>query len=356
MSKPFLDLLNQYNRKPIIQAPMAGVQGSRLAIAVNLAGGLGSLPCAMLSVEQIESEVRAIRQASDTPVHLNFFAHKQTPYDDAMHERWQARLSPYYHALGVSADDISLTGGRQPFAKIHAELVNDLNIDIVSFHFGLPDDELLTTLKANSTHILSTATTLDEAHYLANKGVSGIIAQGLEAGGHRGAFLSRDLSVQLPTFALLPQIAKAFADSPIAIIGAGGICDDKTARASFVLGADLVQVGTAFLLADECDTTAFHRQMLQSQHSQHTALTNVFSGGVARGIVTNFMRDLAFINDNAPPFPHASFVVNDLKSKLKNNPNDKLSPEYFTSLWAGQNAPLAMAGSVKQIIDRIMGN
>lgn len=355
MNKPLLTLLKQYNRKPIIQAPMAGVQGSRLTMAVNLAGGLGSLPCAMLSLEAIEQEVKAIRQASDTPVHLNFFAHKQTPYDDTMHKRWLDRLLPYYDKLGVASDGISLTGGRQPFAKIHQELVGDLNIEIVSFHFGLPSDDLLTALQASGTQILSTATTPDEAQFLAKKGVNGIIAQGLEAGGHRGAFLQTDPNRQLGTFALLPAITKAFANSPIAIIGAGGISDKATKDCAFGLGADLVQVGTAFLLANECDTSDFHRTALQSPISHRTALTNVFSGGLARGIVTDFMDELGLVSKFAPPFPHASFVVNDLKVKLKNNPNDKLTPEFFTSLWAGQNAPLAKAGSAEKIIEWIMG-
>lgn len=353
-NKPLLNLLQTHHKKPLIQAPMAGAQDSRLAIAVNLAGGLGSLPCAMLDLTQIAEQVQAMRQADDSPVHLNFFAHTPSDYDEQMHKRWRNRLLPYYHKMGLDGTDIALTGGRQPFTQAQLELVLDLGVEMVSFHFGLPDETLLQPLKQKGVLILSTATTLEEANYLAKKGVDGIIAQGLEAGGHRGAFLSRDLSKQLPTFALLPQIAQAHKNSPIAIIAAGGISDHHTAKASFMLGADLVQVGTAFLLADESNTTDFHRQALQSPMSQHTALTNLFSGGVARGIVTDFMRDLAFINDDVPPFPHAGFVVNDLKAKLKNNPNNELKPEYFTSLWAGQNAPLAKAGSARQIIERIL--
>lgn len=332
--------------KPIIQAPMAGVQGSRLAIAVCQASGLGSLPCAMLSLDKIKSEINTIRQATDAPFNVNFFAHKQGDYTNEMQEKWFKALEPYYQEFGLTQDDIATTGGRQPFGKEQAELIADLKVPVVSFHFGLPDKLLLDIVKQSGAVVLSSATTIAEAKWLEANGADMIIAQGLEAGGHRGMFLSPDVSLQMGTFSLLPNIIRAV---KIPVIAAGGISDKVTATAAFELEASAVQVGTAFLLADECDTKQFHRQALQSERAQHTVLTNVFSGGLARGIVNRFIQEAGYINEFAPPFPHASFVSNPIKAKAESVGSDE-----FSSLWAGQNARLAKSGSAKEIIGQIL--
>nr|WP_315042527.1 nitronate monooxygenase [uncultured Moraxella sp.] len=346
MSKNLLNLLHHHNAKPIIQAPMAGVQDSKLAIAVCQSGGVGSLPCALISLEKVEQEINAIRIATDMPFNVNFFVHKNSEYTDSVHQNWLKTLQPYYDKLQVDNQNIPLTGGRKPFDKAQAELIAELKVPIVSFHFGLPDDNLLNIVKQSGAKILSTATTINEAKFLISKGVDGIIAQGLESGGHRGIFLDKDLTTQTGTFSLLPNIAKLLksSNSDIMLIGTGGISDSATVTSAFELGADLVQVGTAFLLADECNTTLAHRAMLQSEQAQHTALTNIFSGGIARGIVTPLMAELGFINNTAPDFPNASFVLN----PLKNADN-----QTFSSFWAGQNAPLAKTGSAKQIIENL---
>lgn len=331
---------------PLIQAPMAGVQDSKLAIAVCQAGGLGSLPCAMLSLEQIDKRIADIRQATDTPFNVNFFTHKSVDYTPQMQATWFEALKPFYDEFGLTADDIATTGGRQPFGREQAELIADLKVPVVSFHFGLPDNDLLGMVKKSGARVLSTATTVAEARWLAANGADAIIAQGLEAGGHRGMFLSPDLTRQAGTFSLLPAITKAVT---LPVIAAGGISDAATAHAAFKLGASAIQVGTAFLLADECDTKAFHRQALQSERAEHTALTNLFSGGLARGIVNRFVREMGYVSASAPPFPHASFVSNPIKAKAESIGSDE-----FSSLWAGQNARLATSGSAKQIIERIL--
>lgn len=333
-------------QKPIIQAPMAGVQGSRLAIAVCQAGGLGSLPCAMLSTSQIESEINTIKNATDAPFNVNFFAHTQPDYTAEMQEQWFTALKPLYDELGLTRDDIATTGGRQPFGREQAELIADLQVPVVSFHFGLPNAALLNIVKQSGAVILSSATTVAEAKWLEANGADMIIAQGLEAGGHRGMFLSPDVTLQMGTFSLLPNIIKAV---NLPVIAAGGISDRTTAKAAFALGACAVQAGTAFLLADECDTKDFHRKALQSEPAAHTVLTNIFSGGLARGIVNRFVREMGYVSAFAPPFPHASFVTNPLKAKA-----ESLGSQEFSSLWAGQNALLARPGGAKQIIDDLL--
>ncbi|WP_019518568.1 NAD(P)H-dependent flavin oxidoreductase [Faucicola boevrei] len=242
----FIQFLQESQTKPLIQAPMAGVQNSKLAIAVCQENAIGSLPCAMLSADKIEQEIIKIQQATNTPFNVNFYT-----------------LQKFYDEFNIDNQNIALTGARQPFNRENAELIADLKVPIVSFHFGLPDDDLLTMVKQSGAKILATATTVNEAKFLANKGVDAIIAQGIEAGGHRGMFLDKDLTTQSGTFSLLPNIAKLLKNSDITLIGAGGISDNITVKSAFGLGADLVQIGTAFLLADECDTKPTHKFLLQ---------------------------------------------------------------------------------------------
>lgn len=251
-TKKFQQLIS--TKLPLIQAPMAGVQNSRLAIAVCQAGGLGSLPCALLSTSQIEQEIANIRQVTDQPFNINFFAHQQPEYTQQMQEKWYQALQPFYQEFGLNQDDIATTGGRQPFNREQAELIADLKVPVVSFHFGLPSSDLLTMVKSSGAIILSTATTVAEAKWLEKHGVDMIIAQGLEAGGHRGLFLNQDLTTQSGTFSLLPNILQAVS---IPVIATGGISDAKTAKIAFDFGASAIQIGTAFLLADECDTKDF---------------------------------------------------------------------------------------------------
>lgn len=331
---------------PIIQAPMAGVQDSRLAIAVCEAGGVGSLPCAMLNLTQIEEQITKIRSQTQGIFNVNFFAHQSTDYTPQMQEKWYQAVKPYYQEFNLTQNDIASTGGRNPFDKATAELIADLKVPIISFHFGLPSPELLSLIKSTGTKIWSSATTLAEAKWLEANGADAIIAQGLEAGGHRGMFLSPDITLQMGTFSLLPNVVKAV---KIPVIGAGGISNATTVQAALGMGASMVQVGTAFLLADEADTKPFHRAALQSERANHTVLTNIFSGGLARGIVNRFVAEMGYSHADAPPFPHASFVTNPVKAMAEKQGSDE-----FSSLWAGQNARLAQAGSAREILQGLM--
>lgn len=333
-------------RLPVIQAPMAGVQDSRLAIATCRAGALGSLPAAMLSPGQLRAEIEAVRAATDAPFNVNFFAHRQPEADADKMRQWLNMLAPDYRELGISADSIAQGGGRQPFGAVQADILAELTPPVVSFHFGLPEADLLAQVKQSGAKILASATTVDEARWLAQHGVDAIIAQGLEAGGHRSMFRST-LHEQVGIFALLPQIRQAV---NVPVIAAGGITNAATARAAKALGADGIQIGTALLLADEADTSALHRAALQSPRAETTALTNLFSGGLARGIVNRFMRGHGCISPHAPPFPLAQSAAVPLRSAAEKQGSDEFSP-----LWAGQNAPLARSGSAAEIIGRIAG-
>jgi len=209
------------------------------------------------------------------------------------------------------------------------EILREFRPAVVSFHFGLPSADLLAQVRAWGAKILGSATTVDEARWLQAHGADAIIAQGLEAGGHRGIFLSDDLDTQIGTFALLPQVVQAVR---LPVIAAGGIADAKGVAAALALGAAAVQVGTAYMLCPEATTSAVHRAVLKSDAARVTALTNLFSGRPARGIVNRLMRELGPISARAPAFPLAASAVAPLRAKA-----ESLGRGDFSPLWAGQN-------------------
>lgn len=274
---------------PIIQAPMAGVQDHRLALAVSNAGGLGSLPAAMLSLEALRSELTALQAQTRKPYNVNFFCHT-SPAPDAVREAtWRGALAPYYAELGLDPAQIPAGPGRAPFSVEAAALLAEFRPPVVSFHFGLPSAELLAQVKGWGSKVIASATTVAEALWLEAHGADAVIAQGLEAGGHRGHFLSMDLTEQAGLFALLPRIVQAV---KVPVIAAGGIADAQGVAAAMALGAAGAQVGTAYLLCPEATTSAVHRAALQSPAAGYTALTTLFSGRPARGIVNRVMREL----------------------------------------------------------------
>jgi nitronate monooxygenase len=315
---------------PIIQAPMAGVQGSALAVAVSNAGGLGSLPCALLDLEAMRQELAAIRAQSVQPFNVNFFCHTPLPPSAEREAAWRATLAPYYQEFGIDASTIADGGGRAPFSAEVADVIEEFRPAVVSFHFGLPSPELLARVQSWGSKVLSSATTVDEARWLEARGVDAIIAQGFEAGGHRGMFLSEDPTTQVGTLALVPQIVRAV-KTPV--IAAGGIADAQGVAAALALGAAGVQVGTAYLLCPEATTSAVHRAALKSEAARHTALTNVFTGRPARGIVNRLIREAGPISAAAPTFPLAASAIAPLRARAEGLGSGEFSP-----LWSGQNA------------------
>jgi nitronate monooxygenase len=314
---------------PIIQAPMAGVQGNALAVAVSNAGGLGSLPCATLTTDKLRQELEALRAGTSKPFNVNFFAHPPPMPDEAVERAWRERLAPYYREFGIALETVPSGPGRLPFDESMAEVVEEFRPAVVSFHFGLPSPELLERVKRSGAKILSSATTVEEARWLEARGADAVIAQGLEAGGHRGHFLSEDLTMQMGTFALVPQVVRAVR---LPVIAAGGIADARGVAAALSLGAMAAQIGTAYLLCPEATTSTLHRAALKSSAAHHTALTNVFTGRPARGIVNRAIRELGPLTPMIPRFPLATAAMTPLRSNAEAQGAADFSP-----LWCGQN-------------------
>ncbi|MFK3772300.1 NAD(P)H-dependent flavin oxidoreductase [Pseudomonas sp. NPDC089406] len=325
-----LDLLNI--ELPILQAPMAGASGSAMAIAVGNAGGLGALPCAMLSEAQLRSEIAAFRSACQGPLNLNFFCHQPPAPEPERDARWKQALKPYYDELGADYQAPTPVSNRAPFDEQACRLVEELRPEVVSFHFGLPEAGLLQRVKASGAKVLSSATTVEEALWLEQHGCDAIIAMGLEAGGHRGMFLSDDITSQVGTFALVPQIADAVG---LPVIAAGGIGDHRGLRAALALGASAVQIGTAYLFCPEAKVSPAHRRALDSAPASDTALTNLFTGRPARGINNRIMRELGPMSPLAPRFPLAGGALMPLRAISEPQGNSE-----FSNMWAGQGLRL----------------
>jgi len=315
---------------PIIQAPMAGSQGSALAIAVSEAGGLGSLPCAMLGPEQMREELHKIVQATSKPYNVNFFVHKDPVPDQAREDAWRKLLAPYFAEHGIDPLTIQAGPQRLPFNDAAADVLEAFKPPVVSFHFGLPSAALMKRVKSWGSKIISSATTRDEAIYLEAHGCDAIIAQGSDAGGHRGMFLTTDVGSQLPARLLVPQVVAAV---KVPVIAAGGIATSKDVTTAITLGASAVQVGTAYLFCPEATTNRLHLAALKSSDAATTAITNLFTGRPARGIVNRLMREIGPINPAAPEFPLAATAIFALRSAA-----EKKGVSDFHAMWAGQNA------------------
>ena len=320
---------------PILLAPMAGAVDFELAAAVAQAGGLGSLPCAMLDPAKARDQMMRFRARSQAKVNLNFFCHTPPELNNAREARWRERLAPYYRELGIDPAAPVPTSMRQPFNEAFCAVVEETKPGVVSFHFGLPDDDLLMRVKAAGCPVLASATTVAEARWLEARGVDAIVAQGYEAGGHRGMFLSDDLAAQVGTFALVPQAVDAV---KVPVIAAGGITDARGIAAAFALGAAAVQIGTAFLVTPEAKISAPYRAALHDARDDGTAVTNLMTGRPARGLVNRVMREIGPLSEIAPAFPLAAGALAPLRAKAEAQGSGD-----FTPMWAGQAAALGRA-------------
>jgi nitronate monooxygenase len=320
---------------PIVQAPMAGAMDFELAAAVSKAGGLGSLPAGMLTPQQIREQMGALRGRTAKPINLNFFCHSPPVLNNAQEAAWRDRLAPYYRELGIDPAAPVPSSNRTPFNAELCELALELKPPVVSFHYGLPDAALVARIKQSGAKILCSATTVAEARRVAQEGADAVIAQGYEAGGHRGTFLDTDLATQVGTFALVPLIAQAV-DVPV--IAAGGVTDARGIAAAFALGASGVQIGTGYLFCPEAKISAPYRAALAEANEHGTAMTNVFSGRPARGFVNRLMREVGPMSELAPQFPLATGAVMPLRAAAERSGSGDFSP-----LWAGQAAPLGRA-------------
>ncbi|MDA9511007.1 2-nitropropane dioxygenase [Bradyrhizobium sp. CCBAU 11386] len=313
---------------PIVLAPMAGVMDAELVIAAAQGGALGSLPCAMISAEKAREQVGLIRQRVKAPVNLNFFCHTPVDLTTEAEARWKQRLASYYREHGLDPAAPIAAANRAPFDAAFCEVVEELKPEVVSFHFGLPEQALLKRVKAAGCLVISSATTVKEAVWLEQHGADAVIAQGAEAGGHRAMFLTDKIAEQPGTFALVPQVADAV---KVPVIAAGGIADGRGIAAAFALGASGVQIGSAYLRCPESKVSAAGRAALAEGRDDSTVITNVMTGRPARGVQNRLMREAGPISPDAPPFPHAATALGPLKAAA-----EKQGRVDFTNLWAGQ--------------------
>jgi nitronate monooxygenase len=282
----------------------------------------------MLSAEKAREQVNIIRQRVSAPVNLNFFCHKAVDADPAREAQWRQRLTPYYREHGLDPDAPINAANRAPFDAAFCAVVEELKPEVVSFHFGLPDRALLERVKAAGSIVMGSATIVKEAIWLEENGADVIIAQGAEAGGHRGMFLTENIAEQPGTFALVPQVVDAV---KVPVIAAGGIADGRGIAAAFALGASGVQIGTAYLRCPESKVTVPARAMLAQADDASTVITNVMTGRPARGVANRAMREVGPISPHAPAFPHAATALGPLKAAA-----EKQGKVDFTNLWAGQ--------------------
>jgi len=313
---------------PIVLAPMAGVMDAELVIAAAQGGALGSLPCAMLSAEKAREQINIIRQRVSAPVNMNFFCHKPVEADAKREAGWKARLAPYYKEFGLDPAAPVNAANRAPFDEAMCAVVEELKPEVVSFHFGLPEPSLLRRVKAAGSLVMASATLVKEAIWLEENGADVIIAQGAEAGGHRGMFLTDNIAEQPGTFALVPQVVDAVR---VPVVAAGGIADGRGIAAAFALGASGVQIGSAYLRCPESKVIAPARIALAQARDDSTVITNVMTGRPARGVANRVMREVGPISPDAPAFPHSATSLGPLKAAA-----EKLGKVDFTNLWAGQ--------------------
>jgi nitronate monooxygenase len=320
---------------PIVQAPMAGAMDTAVVVGACEGGALGSLPCAMISVEKAREQINVIRQQTSRPFGLNFFCHTPVEADPKKEAAWRERLAPYYRELGLDPSAPVVAANRAPFDAAMCALVEEMKPPVVSFHFGLPQDALLKRVKAAGCVVLSSATTVKEAVWLEERGADVVIAQGAEAGGHRGMFLTQDVAAQPGTLALVPQIVDAVR---VPVIAAGGIADGRGVAAAFMLGAAGVQIGTAYLACPESTIAQPFRDALAKADADSTATTNLMTGKPARGIFNRLMRELGPLSADVPDFPYAATAIGPLRAAA-----EKKGSGEFTPLWSGQAAALARA-------------
>jgi nitronate monooxygenase len=320
---------------PIVLSPMAGFATVELAVAVAAAGGLGSIGCATMTPQQICETADKLRTQSNRPMNFNFFCHREATPDPLRDEAWRARLAPYYRELGLAETQMPQPT-LLPFGEAQCAAVEATRPAVASFHFGLPEPALLRRVKAAGCRVMASATTVAEARWLEDHGADVVIAQGNDAGGHRGMFLAEDFAQasasQPGTMALVPQVVDAVS---VPVVAAGGIADGRGIAAAFALGAAGVQIGTAYLRCPEAATSPPHRAALRDTAAAATALTNVFTGRPARALVNRVIREVGPLSREAPRFPLAMAALAPLRAAAEAHGSTD-----FTALWAGQSAAL----------------
>jgi nitronate monooxygenase len=335
---------------PVVLAPMAGLGTVELAAAVSNAGGLGSIGCAILEPQLASKTVAELRRLTTKPINFNFFCHDPASADAARERAWHEGLLPYYRELGLDAATLPPRFDLAPFGEAACAVIEDTRPEVVSFHFGLPRPHLIARIKAAGCKVIASATTVEEARWLEAQGVDAVIAQGYEAGGHRGMFLDPDrnraVASQVSTLALVPQITGAVS---VPVIAAGGIANGCGIAAAFALGASATQIGTAFLLCPEAATPPVHRDALRDAGRHRTIVTNVFSGRPARVLANRLVVEAGPVSDTVPDFPLAMGELAPLRAAA-----ERKGSRDFTPLWSGQAAALVREMPAKALVETLV--
>jgi nitronate monooxygenase len=327
---------------PIVQAPMAGATYDAMALAVSRAGGLGSLPAAGVAPEEIGPAVEALRAQTDAPFGVNLLMAPPLRPEPAELDAALARLAPWYTELGLEVPDHPNRFSHDFDAQLAA--LTRVAPPVASFSFSILTRAQVDALHDAGSYVIGSANTVAEAIAWAEVGADGVCAQGFEAGGHHGHFLADIEASSVGTMALVATVVEAL-DVPV--IAAGGIMDGRGVAAALALGASAVQMGSAFLLADEAITGPVWQQAIRDAGPDATRLTRAFSGRYARGLENRFVREMRAVQDEVPAYP----VQNRLTQAMRAAANRAGDPE-FMSLWAGQAVKLAQAGPAGELVQR----
>jgi nitronate monooxygenase len=334
----FTDRLNL--KWPILQAPMGWLSTPALAAAVSNAGGLGGLGMWGFTAEEAERRIAGFRQQSGGSLNVNYPLWPEPKITPEASEAMRKRLQPHYEAKGLGAVP-QPQGAASEVSREHLAMVLRAKPQMVSFHFGLPRPEVVDAIKGAGIFIISSATTVAEARLLEQRGVDAIIAQGAEAGGHRGTFTGVDMSMQPGLFALLPQVVDAV---KVPVIAAGGVADARTVAAAFVLGASAVQLGTAFLRCEEANVLDAHRAALREANDACTVVTDMITGRPARYMKNRLIEDLSASGLKPVAFPAQLSLT---------APLGETGDRELTALFAGQNAALARDTTAGDLVESL---
>jgi nitronate monooxygenase len=334
----FTDRLNL--KWPILQAPMGWLSTPALASAVSNAGGLGGLGMWGFSAEDAERRIAGFQQLSGGSLNVNYPLWPEPSITPEMSEPMRARLQPHFDSNGLGTVP-QPRGTASEVSDEHLAMLIRAKPQMVSFHFGLPPAKVISAIKGAGIFIISSATTVAEARILEERGVDAIIAQGLEAGGHRGTFTGVDISMQPGLFALLPQVVDAVS---VPVIAAGGVADGRTVAAAFVLGASGVQMGTAFLRCEEANVLDAHRAALREPTDSCTVVTDMITGRPARYIRNKLVEDLLASELRPVAFPAQLSLT---------APLGDTGDREFTALFAGQSAALAKDTTAGTLVESI---
>lgn len=328
---------------PIVQAGMAGSTTPELVAAISNEGGLGTIGAGYMTLDNLRDEIKAIRNLTNKSFAVNLFVPEDIRYNDSDIEKMQKELKPYYDKYDLKTADVKAHSEQTFLDKI--QLLMDMEVPVASFTFGIPSQSWINELKKKGIITIGTASSVEEARMIEQSGLDMVVAQGYEAGGHKGAFTK---TRSIGTMALIPQIVDSVS---IPVIAAGGIMDARGILASLMLGASGVQMGTAFLTTHESKAPNVHKEAIIHAHPEDTTVTKVFSGKSARGIENNFINDLEASVVNILPYP----LQNDLTTSIRQSAA-KNGDTGLLHMWCGQAPTLAKKVNAQGLFREIVAH